>query len=189
MLQKLKRIAIIAALTLIAGFALWFWFFSPVGVSIRRSDDIATTKTYVTAMRDIGQWEFLAINDEELVDTVDKGFFSNRELIRIYYGTLRLGIDFSQCDESWIRVDGDSITLDLPQVKLLDENFIDEARTVAFFEIGSWTNKDRQALTMKAHRMMKDRCLTQKNLDLAQQVAEEQVMQFLRLIHKQQQDE
>jgi hypothetical protein len=37
--------------------------------------------------------------------------------------------------------------------------------------------------------MMKDRCLTQKNLDLAQQVAEEQVMQFLRLIHKQQQDE
>jgi hypothetical protein len=127
MLQKLKRIAIIAALTLIAGLAIWFWFFSPVGVSIRRSDDIATTKTYVTAMRDIGQWEFLAINDEELVDTVDKGFFSNRELIRIYYGTLRLGIDFSQCDESWISVDGDSITLDLPQVKLLDENFIDEA--------------------------------------------------------------
>ncbi|MBR3522135.1 MAG: DUF4230 domain-containing protein [Prevotella sp.] len=186
MLRKLKIFAITSAVVIIAGFALWFWFFSPMGVSIRRSDDIATTKTYVTAMRDIGQWEFLAINDEELVDTVDKGFFSDKELIRIYYGTLRLGIDFSQCDETWINVDGDSITLDLPQVKLLDENFIDEARTQAFFETGSWTNKDRQSLTMKAHRMMKDRCLTKKNLDLAQEAAEQQVMQFLRLIHKQQ---
>ncbi len=186
MLRKLKITAIICTLTAIAGFALWFWFFSSMGVSIRRGDDIATTKTYVTAMRDIGQWEFLAINGEELVDTVDKGFFSSKELIRIYYGTLRLGIDFSQCDESWISVDGDSITLDLPQVKLLDENFIDEARTQAFFETGSWTNKDRQSLTMKAHRMMKDRCLTKKNLDHAQEVAEQQVRQFLRLIHKQQ---
>ena len=154
MLRKLKIFAITSAVVIIAGFALWFWFFSPMGVSIRRSDDIATTKTYVTAMRDIGQWEFLAINDEELVDTVDKGFFSDKELIRIYYGTLRLGID--------------------------------EARTQAFFETGSWTNKDRQSLTMKAHRMMKDRCLTKKNLDLAQEAAEQQVMQFLRLIKKQQ---
>lgn len=81
MLRKLKIFAITSAVVIIVGFALWFWFFSPMGVSIRRSDDIATTKTYVTAMRDIGQWEFLAINDEELVDTVDKGFFSDKELI------------------------------------------------------------------------------------------------------------
>ena len=101
-------------------------------LSLKQNDDIDLTRTYVTAIKEIGQWEFLAVSDEELVDTVKRSLLSSSELIRIYYGTLRIGIDFSQCDDTWIRVEGDSIILDLPPVQLLDENFLDETRTQSF---------------------------------------------------------
>ena len=148
-------------------------------ISVERDDDVETTRTYVTAMKEIGQWEFLAISDEELVDTVKKGLLSSSELVRIYYGTLRIGLDFSKCDDTWIRVEGDSIVLDLPPVQLLDENFLDETRTQSFFETGAWTNKDRHALAERARLKMKQRCLTRQNMQMAQERAEEEVRRFM----------
>ena len=101
------------------------------------------TPTQIQSIRDIGQWEFLAINNEEIIDTVRHGFFGDAELVRIYYGTLRLGIDLQDTDKDFIRVQGDSILVQLPPIKLLDHQFIDEARTTSFFEKGDWTAKDR----------------------------------------------
>ena len=49
------------------------------------------TPTQITAMKEIGEWEFLVVHDEELVDTVRKGVFTDDSLIRIYYGTYALG--------------------------------------------------------------------------------------------------
>ena len=150
-------------------------------LSLKQNDDIELTRTYVTAIKEIGQWEFLAVSDEELVDTVKKSLLSSSELIRIYYGTLRIGIDFSQCDDTWIRMEGDSIILDLPPVQLLDENFLDETRTQSFFETGTWTNKDRHALAERARRMMKKRCLSKQNMQMAQERAETEIRRFLEL--------
>lgn len=144
---------------------------------------IEITPNVLTEIKKIGQWEFLSISDEEMVDTVRKGFFTDDELIRIYYGTLRLGIDFSQCEGEWIRTDGDSIILDLPPVKLLDEDFLDETRTQPFIESGKWTNADRQALAERAKVAMRNRCLTPENLERAQKNADRQLREFLKKIN------
>lgn len=173
---------LVALCVLIAiGWGVWLYFKmnDGVGMSFFTNDRIDDTPTIVEQMREIGQWEFLSISDEELIDTVRTGFFSDDELVRIYYGTLRIGIDFSQCDEKWIEKEGDSIKIDLPPVQLLDENFLDEARTRSFFESGKWSNADRKAMADRAKAAMRKRQLTKANMSLAQKNAEMQVKAFV----------
>lgn len=62
---------------------------------------IAPTPTQIQSIKDIGEWEFLSVSLEELTDTVRKGFISDDELSRIYYGTLRLGINMHQLEPGW----------------------------------------------------------------------------------------
>ena len=156
---------------------------SSLGLDFGINKGIEITPNVLTEIKKIGQWEFLSISDEEMVDTVRNGFFTDDELIRIYYGTLRLGIDFSQCEGEWIRTDGDSIILDLPPVKLLDEDFLDEARTQPFIESGKWTNADRQAMAERAKAIMRQRCLTPENMERAQKNADRQLREFLKKIN------
>lgn len=174
----------IAIITIMIAVAWLLYKTKDDSLSIGISDDIDSTPTLVEQVREIGQWEFLSISDEELIDTVRTGFFSDDELVRIYYGTLRLGIDFSQCTEEWVIQEGDSVRLDLPPVTLLDENFLDEAATKSFFEAGKWTNADRKQMAERAKAAMRHRCLTKQNLDHAQKNAEEQVRRFLNAVRK-----
>ena len=171
----------------IVGVIVWMGYkIKDDSLTVGYSDKIDDTPTIVEQMKEIGQWEFLSISDEELVDTVRRGFFSDDELVRIYYGTMRIGIDFSQCDEKWIERKGDSIKVDLPPVELLDENFLDETRTKSFFESGKWTNADRKAMADRAKALMRKRCLTKENMDLAQKNAEAQVNAFVKMIIRKQ---
>lgn len=151
------------------------------GMKVETTTDrgINITPVQIKQIKDIGQWEFLAIEDEELVDTVSKGIFSDDQLIRIYYGTIRLGIDLSKTKENWIQAVEDTVRVTLPPIELLDENFIDEARTKAFFETGSWKQKDREHLYQKARRMMLKRCLTKENLQTAYDNATEMFTKLL----------
>ena len=149
-------------------------------LGIETSDTIDITPEQIQSIRDIGQWEFLAVSDEELVDTVRRGFFSNDRLARIYYGTMRIGVDLSKVGEGWISVEADTIVLRLPPVGLLDDRFIDEARTVAFFESGHWTAQDREAMYQRARRRMLSRGLSPQNLKSAQDNADAQFRQLLR---------
>ena len=129
----------------------------------------------------IGQWEFLAINDEELIDTVNHGFFSDDELVRIYYGTIRMGIDLHHAEPQWLQVEDDSVVVaKLPPIELLDRNFIDEAHTRSFFEKGDWSSADREALYRRAYNKMIARCLTPANIKIAEENARRQFTQFLK---------
>lgn len=150
--------------------------------SFGTDEKIDVTPTQIISIKAIGEWEFLSVNAEELVDTVRKGFFSDDELARIYYGTLRLGIDMSQLDDSWIEVRGDSVALLLPQVGLLDAAFIDEARTKSFFESGRWSPDDKEAMYKKAYAQMKAHCLTKENLEAAEANGEEQMRNMMQSI-------
>ena len=141
---------------------------------------IDVTPTQIMSIKAIGEWEFLSVNAEELVDTVRKGFFSNDELARIYYGTLRIGIDMSQLDPDWIEAKDDSVVLLLPKVGLLDAAFIDEARTKSFFESGKWSPEDKEAMYKKAYNQMKAHCLTKENLQAAEANGEEQMRNMMR---------
>ncbi len=115
------------------------------------------------------------MSDEELVDTVRRGLLRNDELVRIYYGTLRLGINLHQAKPGWLTAHGDTLTARLPAIGLLDQDFIDEARTRSFYETGRWSAADREALYRKAYRMMLSHCLTPANLRSAQDNADAQL--------------
>jgi len=145
-------------------------------------DGIGLTPTQVLSMREIGQWEFLSIEDEELVDTVHKGFFSEKALTRIYYGTLRLGFDMKSVGQGWLSRTADTLTVTLPPITLLDEDFIDETRTKAFYETGTWTDKDRKDLYERARAKMLRRCLTEANIKSAEQNASRQVGQMFKAL-------
>lgn len=167
----------------IAAFILVFWylFFSEKDNHLNLVVDnrINVTPEQIQSIKAIGEWEFLSVSCEELVDTVRKGLIYDDQLVRIYFGTMRLGINLHQVKPGWIHVSGDSIEVTLPPVGLLDRDFIDEARTKAFYESGDWTSKDREALYLKAHRQMLNHGLTPQNKEKARLNAE---LQFRRMM-------
>ena len=180
-----KLTIMLASLAIIAVVVCLVWFCNATKestLSFSSNEEIDFTPTIVERMRSIGQWEFLSISDEELIDTVRTGFFTDDELVRIYYGTLSIGIDLRDCSKDWISTEGDTIFVTLPEVKLLDQNFIDEANSRSFFETGSWSNKDRKAMYERARQRMLSRCLTEENLNTARLNAREQIGRMLRPI-------
>ena len=137
-------------------------------------NEIDITPTQIQSIKAIGEWEFLSVSAEELVDTTRKRILMDDELARIYYGTLRLGVNMNQTRPKWIETNGDSVTVTLPPIGLLDKDFIDEARTKSFYESGTWSPADREALYKKAYRMMTRHCLTKENLQAAETNGKEQ---------------
>ncbi len=173
MKMKYKLAGILVA-AIVALAVLW-WLVSGISqseVTLDVNQEIDLTPEQITSIEAIGEWEFLAIANEELVDTTRKGFFKDDHLVRIYYGTVRLGINMKNVEPGWIQTGGDSIVVTLPQPGLLDKNFIDEARTKSFFETGKWSHQDRDKLYQKAYRQMLAHCLTPANLRSARENGE-----------------
>ena len=141
---------------------------------------IDITPEVIQSIKSIGEWEFLSIADEEMVDTTRKGIFSDDHLVRIYYGQLSLGVNMHKVGPRWIEVAGDSVTVTLPKVELLDNDFIDEARTKSFYESGKWSAADREAMYRRAYSLMKRNCLTPKNIRAAQNNAEAQTQNIMK---------
>lgn len=147
---------------------------------ISHEGQVEITPTQIDSIRSIGQWEFLSIADEEIVDTVRHGFFGDDQLSRIYYGTLRLGLDLRTMPDDWITMDHDTVVVSIPSARLLDDDFLDEARTRSFIEEGKWSGADRAALTRKAIYLMRRRCLTPANIRRANDNAKVQIEQLIR---------
>ena len=182
-LDKIKqaKLILIAAGVVIGIIAVWLLIHGvrQTEISLEADQHIDVTPQQIESIRAIGQWEFLSISNEELVDTTRRGIFSDDHLARIYYGTVRLGIDMQQMDSTWITVQGDSITLWLPRPTLLDREFIDEARTKSFHENGRWTAQDREILYRRAQQRMLRYSLTKKNVETAKQNGETQLRRLM----------
>lgn len=148
-------------------------------VGITQNEGIEITPTQIRTIENIGEWEFLSVADEELVDSVKHGFFGESELVRIYYGTLRLGVNLHKAAPGWLKTHNDTVVATLPPIELLDNDFIDEARTQSFYQTGTWTEADRKALYNKAYRLMKQRCLTPENIETAERNAKSQFENML----------
>ncbi len=167
----------------IAAVVLLTWLVQSVKqteVSIDVDEQINVTPEQIESIKAIGEWEFLAIADEELVDTVRKGIFSDDHLVRIYYGTVRLGINMHHVEPGWIKASGDSIEVTLPKIGLLDRDFIDEARTKSFHESGRWKPEAREALYKKAYQKMLRHCVTPENIRSAQQNGDAQFRHMMK---------
>lgn len=178
--NKKLTLALLVAVLLLAVAGWWLIVRGTGDFAVEVNDSIGVTPEQIQKIETIGQWEFLAVSDEELVDTTRKGFFSNDQLARIYYGTLRIGIDMSKAKDGWIQTRGDSLVAVLPAVGLLDEDFIDEARTKTFYESGKWTAREREAMYQKARRKMKEHSLSAENLKSAEQQADTHFRQLFR---------
>ena len=176
-------ILVLVAILLIWGGLVWTCrAVDQTEVTVDVDQQINITPQQVESIKAIGEWEFLAIADEELVDTVRKGFFSDDHLVRIYYGTVRLGINLHQAAAGWLQVEGDSLTATLPKLGLLTRDFIDEARTKSFHESGRWSAADREQLYKKAYRQMLNHCMTKENLKQARENGEVQFRRMMRTL-------
>lgn len=135
---------------------------------------IAQSPEEIVHLRSIGQWEFLSVESEELVERHHTGLMSDRDLICIYRGTLRIGVDLRKLPEDWVEVKGRNAIVHLPQPSLLDENFLDETRTTVFMEQGLFRAEEREAMIAEAKNKMKQRALSPDNLSIARRNAESQ---------------
>lgn len=148
---------------------------SPIHLEVERNTRIDLTPEQIMSVRDIGQWEFLTINTEELVEWQRPRTLTTDRLTRIYQGTLRLGIDMGKASDDWFTSLPDSTAqLILPHAALLDNNFIDEARSRSFYEKGTIPSEARDQLYAQARKKMMQRCLTPQNLQTAERNARDE---------------
>lgn len=141
---------------------------------------ILLTPQQIRSIENIGEWEFLTLSTEEMVDTLRKGLLTDDRLVRIYTGTLRLGINLKEAQADWITPRGDTVDVTLPPVRLLDKHFIDEARTRSFYESGRWNGEAKEQMYRKAQRAMLQRGLTRHNIEQAEQNARLQMESLFR---------
>lgn len=183
LLSRFKLQITVAIVAIVAVAMILSWLGKTVesaSLEIVSDDKIDITPQQIKSIKAIGQWEFLAINHEVMIDSVRRGIFYDDQLVRIYYGTLRLGIDMHRVKPDWIVTKGDTIAVTLPPVGLLDEDFIDETHTKSFYERGKWTPEARKAMRAKAYRKMKADCLTKKNIEIAQNNADLQMRNIMK---------
>ena len=143
---------------------------------------IELTPQEIRRIERIGQWEFLSLRTEVVVDTLRKGFFSDDRLVAIYTGTPRLGIDMAHAGSDWVQADGGTVRLRLPAVGLLDTRFVDEARTRVFHESGKWSNEARKEMYARAHRLIRARSLTPARIRQAEDNARRQFTALFRAL-------
>lgn len=185
----LRKILFLLLTVMLCG-GLFFWFGNKVknflrennlfSLSLTSNAEIDQTPIEISSIRQIGQWEFLSVKTEELVDSTRKGIFFDDRIVCIYRGTLSLGINMEKFDQSWVKAQTkDSISLILPPVTLLDQNFINEAQTNVFFEEGTWQESDKEKLYHKAKRQMMQRALTPGNRKVAEEHARMQITRLM----------
>lgn len=144
---------------------------SPVELKVEREHRIDVTPEEIRAVKNIGEFEFLRIQTEELVELNEAGILGDKQIARIYTGTLRIGFDLSSVPDDWFVAQGDTAIINVPRLRLLDQNFIDETRTRAFYEKGTWDAVARERLYQKARKRMMKRVLTPANYAAARRNA------------------
>lgn len=183
--MKIKHriiVLLLAGALVVAGVAWLVRAVSHSEVGLAVDQRINITPEQMTSIKAIGEWEFLSVSNEELVDTIREGMLSDDHLVRIYYGTARLGINMHHVEPGWLTTRDDTLVATLPAIELLDRDFIDEARTKSFFESGSWSHADREALYRKAYRQMLRHTMTHDNLQAARDNGEEQFRRMLKVM-------
>lgn len=178
------KLIVIAVAVIAASIAVFkvFSIANQTSITIESDNKIDITPELIELIKAIGEWEFLSVSDEEMIDTVRRGIFSDDHLVRIYYGTMRLGVNMHHVKPGWIKASGDSVTMILPAISLLDNDFIDEARTRSFFESGRWTEADREDMYMRAHRKMLEQGMTKSNINSARNNADAQMRNMLKSV-------
>lgn len=90
---------------------------------------VKPTPVNLDSIKRIGQLSVVTVELDQIVDTVDDGFFNDDEIEVMYHGTLHYGVDLTKVQSDWVRTVGDTaVYVKLPPVGLLDNRFLDERR-------------------------------------------------------------
>ncbi|GJG64131.1 hypothetical protein PRLR6014_06070 [Prevotella lacticifex] len=130
------KLAAVVVVCLIVMVAVLYMCHAAKSVTAGHQTEVVVTPTPVNldSIRAIGQWSFLTVEMDEVVDTVDRGLFSSDRISVAYHGTLHYGINVAEARPGWVTIVGDTaVTVVLPPVKLLDDRFLDE-RNVKVYE-------------------------------------------------------
>lgn len=125
------------------------------------------TPVNLDSLKRIGQWSVVTVELDQIVDTVDKGFFHDTDIEVMYHGTLHYGVDMSKVKDGWVRITNDSVAVvTLPEVQLLDTRFLDErnVKVILGDDDQKFINRPevRAALVRKAKAGMTDKGDTHK---------------------------
>lgn len=142
-------------------------------ISIGSENTINVTPERIAKVKSIGQWEFLQVTDEVVIDTIRRRpIMADNRLTCIYYGTVRLGINLDNAPADWITNRNDTIEVRLPAPSVLDDRFIDEARTDVFYQNGKWGSYAREQMYGRAVAQMKAFALSPENVAAVRKAAE-----------------
>ena len=154
--------------------------FSGSSLTTEAEERIERTPAVVDSIRSIGQWELASVELSVDVDTIRKRWIGlvKDEVKRRYTGKLSIGIDMTQLQDSCYAVSGDTITVTLPAVGLLDTNFIDESRTrtlIADNEEFADNPQVKKAMLEKARRRLAAQGADSKTIAYCRQRAASEV--------------
>lgn len=131
MMKKYVTIAITAVATLAIAYFCLQSCVENSGMGTEENSRAEMTPAVLDSIRSIGEWQLMTVPLTVQVDTVQKRWLGivKDNLKRSYTGTMSLGIDLRSMPEDWSFIDEDTIFLSLPDICLLDSNFIDESKT------------------------------------------------------------
>ena len=136
---------------------------------VRRDDEPAPLDHSVgpISMRDIAKTEqlkVLTMHKEILTHQyrLSPGFLRDTEerIFVIYPATLHFGFDLSRCTPNSIRAHGDTLTITLPPVQVLNKegHSLDEAAKRTAIEEGQWSTVEMTNLRNRAEALMLRQC-------------------------------
>lgn len=172
-LLYIKAAAIIAVAAAVVCVVVWIGRgVASSEISIGSDSTINVTPERIAEIKRLGQWEFLTVEDEVVVDTIRyRHIVSDDRLTCIYHGTVRLGINLDHASADWISNHNDTIKVLLPAPSILDSNFIDEASTEVFYQNGRWGAYARELMYRRAVVRMKAFALSPENMKIVKEAA------------------
>lgn len=168
-----KTVAFIALAAVVVCLAVWIgWGMSDAEIHIGSDNTINVTPERIAEIRQLGQWEFLTVVDEVVVDTIRyRRIVSDDRLTCIFRGTVRLGINLDHAPADWVTNRNDTIEVRLPAPSVLDDRFIDEAGTDVFYQSGNWSAYVREHMYSQAAAEMKDFAMSPQNIQTVKDAA------------------
>lgn len=163
--RLLKNILAILIVGGLGYFVYYYFFIRSTGSDELRIDD---TPIHIESVRSIAEISVVNYKDEVVMDSVirhrgnstwtwldskkmvDKYLNSNikKRLTIIVRGEIRFGVDLSESNFA-VRQTEDSIFIQMPKPKVLDV-VVSPSRTEVFQEQGSWSDRERKTLELKA---------------------------------------
>ena len=133
--------------------------------------------------------EYVAFSDDytRIFDTLSKGgaLFGKNYLVQSSISCVEIGYDFGESGDSWIKCNGDTLTINLGKPKVLNTIPVGETKPlIVRFESyirsdGDWTPEEKMELQKKANEHMFRICEEKGYYQEAQKMARQQIQSIV----------